>query len=45
MNSLFNNKLLASLTSYSENRFFLTTGDKNKKNESSRGILVYHKNY
>jgi len=45
INSLFNNKLLASLTSYSENRFFLTTGDKNKKNESSRGILVYHKNY
>jgi hypothetical protein len=47
INSLFNNKLLASLTSYSENRFFLTTGDKNKKNESSssRSILVYHKNY
>ena len=45
INSLFNNQLLASLTSYSENRFFLTTGDKNKKNESNRSILVYHKNY
>ena len=45
LNSLFNNQLLASLTSYSENRFFLTTGDKNKKNESIRSILVYHKNY
>ena len=47
INSLFNNQLLASLTNYSENRFFLTTGDKNKnkKNESSRSILVYQKNY
>jgi len=47
LNSLFNNQLLASLTNYSENKFFLTTGDKkrNKKYESSRSILVYHKNY
>ena len=47
-NSLFNNQLIASLTSTSENKFFLTTGDKknqNKRNESSRSILVYHKNY
>ena len=47
-NSLFNNQLIASLTSTSENKFFLTTGDKknqNKRNESNRSILVYHKNY
>lgn len=43
-NSLFNNKLLAYITS-SENNFFLTTDDKTRKNESNRSILVYHKNY
>ena len=43
-NCLFNNKLLAYITS-SENNFFLTTDDKTKKNESNRSIMVYHKNY
>ena len=48
INSLFNNQLLASLTTSFDNKFFYTTDnkekDKNKnKNENNRGIFVYHK--
>ena len=48
VNSLFNNQLIASLTNFSDKKFFLTTGDKKnryKRNENNRSILVYHKNY
>ena len=43
-NSLFNNKLLAYITN-SENNFFLTNAEKNKKNEIERNLLMYHENY
>ena len=48
INSLFNNPLIASLTNSTENKSFFFKEDNNKlykKNESNRGILVYHKNF
>ena len=44
IHTLFNNKLIASLTK-NEKKFFLTTSNKTKDKDNNRNILVYYKSY